>query len=206
MIAFIFLFVFRSLAGVHNGYGYAKNEMFRTATAIVLTLIAIACGVLLIDKDINTIWFFTEPIRKNLGYLACLLSILGIWGVENSFSKKYKFLPQDIHFWEIIKTGGVTFVFLLGGWDFWLIAAHLYPSLLLHKGFINLGAGLPFFDVRTDDPTGRTFSVPFLKEILDFLFPNRKWLKEGRIYREPLWLRITLAIFSVLFVFYKIFF
>ncbi len=189
MIAFIFLFVFRSLAGVHNGYGYAKNDMFRIATAIVMTLISIACGYLLLEKDINDFLFLTSPIRRNLGIVALLLTILGIWGVDNSFSKRYKFLPKDIHFWEMIKTGGITFMFLLGGWDFWFITAHLYPALILHKGFVNLGAGLNFFDVRTDDETGKTFNIPLLNI---------------KIPREPFWLRAALAIVSIGFIIIKL--
>lgn len=189
MIAFIFLFVFRSLAGLHNGFGYAQNPKNRVATAIVLTLLAITSGVLLINKDIKDLWFFTEDIRRNLGYLACVLSIIGIWGVDNSFSKTIKFIPQDIHFWELIKTGGVTFVFLLGGWDFWMVAAHLYPALILHKGFVNYGGGHPFFYYGTDDTTGKTFNIPLLNI---------------KVKREPLYVRLLLAVISVGFIIYKI--
>ena len=45
-----------------------------------------------------------------------------------------------------ILTAALAFVVLM-------IVAATYPALILHKGFINLGSGLPFFDERTDDAT-----------------------------------------------------
>lgn len=204
MIAFWFLFAFRSLAGVQNGQGYGKNNGFRVATAIVLTMLYVPVTVLLVQKNINTIWFFNHNIRMYLGLIAILLGILGVWGVDNSFSKRYKWLPQDIHFWEEFKTGGITFAFFLGGWDFWLIISHVYPALILHKGFVNLGGGHRFFYYGTNDATGKTFNIPFLTNLLNKLFPNRKWLKEVKISREPLKVRLAFSAISIIYVIFRL--
>lgn len=67
--------------------------------------------------------------------------------------KKYR----DIHLWENFITGGYVVHLILSGFNVLLIMCSVYPALIIHKGLINVGSGLTFFNEATDDPTGKTY-------------------------------------------------
>lgn len=156
MVELIFLFVFRVLSGVKNGAGYARNTRLRVATE---TIMALMLGIV-------TVGWMREDLPGALKWLSIslgILSLIALWGVEDSFNKAINVFPADIHLYETLLTGAITAAWVLAGGNIFLIAAHVYPAMILHKGAINIGAGIPFFDTRTDDPTGRYFTIPLLK-------------------------------------------
>jgi hypothetical protein len=69
---------------------------------------------------------------------------------------------KDIHLWENFVTGGFMLFLALTGHNLLMLAFSVYPALILHKGLINLGSGLSFFDETTDDSTGKTYGIPLL--------------------------------------------
>jgi hypothetical protein len=154
MLEFIYLFLYRTLSGVQNGLGYAHKSV---PLAFVSILLAIAA--------VPPMWLMQGQILggRMLAYTFAAISILSALGVWDSFNDALngRFL-KDIHFWELLLTGGMTLCWIVLGGNVYLVAAHVYPSLLLHKAAVNIGSGLPFWDHRTDDATGQTFNVPLI--------------------------------------------
>jgi len=152
MPEFLFLFFYRSVSGVQNAFGYAKSHAMRAITGVVLAFLAfMPLGYL-------------SPAAWRPGVItACILAVAGAAGVEFSFNRQLKFLPRDIHLYETVTTGMATIAWLLAGGNLVLIAASVYPAMILHKMAINLGAGLPLLSDKTDDPAGRYFTIPILR-------------------------------------------
>lgn len=144
------------MSGVQNGVGYSKNEPGLKKMSIVLAVLII----------IQTIffWAFTDLFDtvKIVSSVLMLVSLICVFGAYDSFVEDFNTFPTDIHLFEMGVTGGVTLAWIGMSGNLIMIAASVYPALILHKGFINLGSGLDFFDNRTDDPTGKTFSIPLL--------------------------------------------
>lgn len=153
MIEFAYLFIFRCLSGAQNGFGYAKNATGRT---ICTGLMALFIGWAFVQFQPYTTllkWF-------SLGWLA--FGLVGTIGVEDFFHDQFNLFLKDLHLWEIVATAGVVLAWVAAGGNLIYIFASVYPSLLIHKGFVNMGNGLDFWDHRTDDETGNTFSIPWL--------------------------------------------
>lgn len=157
MITFLHLFLFRVLSGVQNGIGYAHLSK---QTAIAITSILLAFATIL------PFFIFNIKGLSTIGIVAAMagivISIVGNMGVYDNFTKSLGIFPQDIHLWELLLTGGVSVCWIALGGNLYLIAAHVYPALLLHKAAVNIGSGLPFWDHRTDDATGQTYNIPLL--------------------------------------------
>lgn len=153
MIEFTYLFLFRCLSGAQNGFGYANNQPgLHITTGLMVAAIGLLFAILF-------------PVTGWLGWAAIgwlIVSLVGTVGVWDSFIDQVNFLTKDIHFWELWTTAGVLLAWISAGGNLIYIAASVYPSLIIHKGFINMGNNLSFFDERTDDRTGKTFSVPIL--------------------------------------------
>lgn len=154
MIEFTCLFIFRSVSGLQNGLGYARKEVLRSVTSLALGLALI--GFIL--------YFTKQPptILKPVAILLALISVLGVMGVEINFNKGGRFLKRDTHFWELLATGGITLACFFAGFNLVNISASVYPALILHKGFINLGSKQKWFYEGTDDKTGDTYGIPSL--------------------------------------------
>ena len=151
---FLYLFLYRSISGAQNGYGYARSNMLSVAT---LLMVFMAMGLILYAGYENTHTGFR--IAAGLCGLGAVLSAVM---VDQSFRNRGGGKLYDIHLWETITTGAITLGAVLVGGNLLYILASIYPGLILHKGFVNLGAGLLWWDSRTDDPTGDTFSIPSL--------------------------------------------
>lgn len=157
---FIYLFLFRVISGIQNGGGYALRR-----NPVVGKWVLYTTTILLMAGSWAPLWITTRPPSVLLALLAgilCLASLTGVIGVFDGFEKRLSILPEDIHLWELFATGGVTLGWVTLGGNLFLIAAHVYPALLLHKAAVNVGSGIPFWDHRTDDATGDTFSIPLL--------------------------------------------
>lgn len=153
---FIVLFIYRSLSGLQNGLGYAGKPRLRFVTGAVLALLA---GGFSGYRNL----IYTPPAKWAIISLAlAVAAAIAAIMVELSFTYSQKAKIFDIHFWELVSTGAITIAMVLTGGNVYLIAASVYPGLILHKGFVNRGGGLPWFDERTDDPTGKTFNIPLL--------------------------------------------
>lgn len=152
---FIFLFLYRSISGLQNGAGYGKHKTVRGIATIILMLMLVSFWIMSYAK-VQYGWIILAV------FFLWLLSFAGIMGVENAFTKRYTFITHDIHFWEILATGGITIGWGVFGGNLIYIATSVYPALILHKGFVNTLNGGDFFRSGTDDPTGKTFGVPFL--------------------------------------------
>ena len=176
MIEFMYLFLFRCLSGAQNGFGYAKNDTART----ICTIVMMAAIALLL--------FWVFPLSSWIKWAALIWLLVGLGGtvwVEDSFNENINILPKEIHLAEILATSGVLFAWVALNGNLIYILASVYPSLLIHKGLINLGSGLNFWDHRTDDETGDTFGIPLLG-----------W----KIPRLSLKTRILIAVLSLLVV------
>lgn len=146
MSAFLFAFIHRVLSGAQNGFGYSKNFFG-----------LIICGGVL----------FFPLILFKFHWLIILLIIayvISLFFKTISFTKHFNKLSKykDIHFWENNVTGIFVIYLILLGYNIFPIICSVYPALILHKGFINLGSGLPFFSEITDDKTGKNYSIPLL--------------------------------------------
>lgn len=153
MSEFAFLFIFRSLSGAKNGSGYGKDV--DSVASIGLVMLAL-CALLILYFNVFLDITLFQRITSGLAVLG---SALGVWltwrGLDGS-------MKVDVHFWELWATGGVTVAWALAGGNLLTIAASVYPGLVMHKGFVNILQGHPWWDKATDDPTGATFSIPLL--------------------------------------------
>ena len=176
-MVFIYLFLFRVLSGLQNGLGYAQNRY-----RLVVSILLIVCSFIPL--------LFTTKLYGLVG-LGILISVAGGVGVENSFSEKISWIPKGIHFWETLATAGVLLACVFASQNILLIACSVYPALIIHKGFINYFSGLAFFEVRTDDPTGKTFSIPLIGKVVT---------RGGNIWRLLLvFFSLILAVFTFVY-------
>lgn len=152
---FLYLFLYRSMSGLQNGLGYAGKRRGRRAVSCLLALAAFLPSLCLLPSKPAAI-----VLLATLG--GSVISALGAIGVEDSFDTRMRLLPTDVHLWEMLATGGVMISVTAIGGNLLLILASVYPALIIHKGLINTFSGLPWWDVRTDDATGKTFSIPLL--------------------------------------------
>lgn len=148
METFIIAFVHRVLSGAQSYFGYSKKNKMLWIFAIILTLFT-----------------FTAFCNHLLFYVYFLVNLIVVVMKSSSFDRsvlkkidKYK----DIHLWESLLTGGFVIYLTLTGYNIIMICLSVYPAMILHKGLINLGSGLSFFASATDDPTGKTYSIPLL--------------------------------------------
>ena len=155
MIPFTFLTIFRALSGLQNGLGYGRHRLARAIVSIIMLLDIAALAIYLHLIGIL-------PWQHWLALGCLLISAVGSFGVEDNFNKRLDLFKRDIHFWELLATGGVTLASILMGLDLIGIACSVYPGLVLHKGFVNVCSGLGWWYHGTDDATGKTFNVPLL--------------------------------------------
>ena len=155
MFDFLFLLIFRALSGAQNGFGYAGQSVGRTLTSGLALSMLIGFYFMF--------HLYQAPSWSSiLAITGILVSMLGIVGVEDSFNPGFNILPRDIHFWELLATGGITISFILLGGNLLAIAGSVYPGLILHKGFVNIGSGKGWWYQGTDDASGKTFKIPLL--------------------------------------------
>lgn len=185
MFEFIYLFFFRILSGIQNGFGYKRNSLGLILSSISLMLSA---GVIVLVSYLR----HNTPALTSAVYVCAFSSIIGTFGVYNSFNRLVKFLPKDIHLWENLVTLGVVLgCVFIPKINLLMIIASVYPAMLFHKGFINIGSGLNFWYMGTDDKTGRTYTIPFL---------NIKIVRGGNAWRIFL-ASISIALFILVIVF-----
>jgi len=157
MMEFIYLFLYRALSGAQNGAGYARESLLRK----VITILLLIAGLLPIAAAV-WLWPTGNWVVTGIIVVCCLATDVGVLGVEDSFNNEWNILPRDIHLWELVATSGVTIAVIALNGNLLYIIAHLYPALLLHKGFVNIGSGKGFWYHGTDDATGKTFAIPLL--------------------------------------------
>lgn len=153
MIEFIYLFLFRVLSGGQNAFGYTEKK---AGLAISSGVMLLFIGGLFALLPLAFGWLKIAAI----GWL--VVSFVGTIGVWDNFSGIVKLFPKDVHLWELLATSGVLLSWVAIGGNLIYIFASIYPSLLIHKGLINIGSGLKFWDTRTDDRTGKTYNIPLL--------------------------------------------
>lgn len=170
---FIYLFLYRSLSGLQNGLGYAKKDKQRFTVSSVLSF--------------GTLFIMFLCLHSFIATFLCILSLIAIWLQDNSFSKRIKELKPNIHLYELLLTSGVTLALTVANYNLIDILCHVYPAMIFHKGFVNLGSGLKFFDYRTNDPTGRTYDINIFGITIN-------------IPREPKEVRYTLATASPIII------
>lgn len=153
LISFLFPFLHRAASGAKNGFAYANNFGLSWVAVLNMALLAFLLYIL------------APPAGQSLlTAIAAAGSVLSSVAVVLSYPR-YQLLPgkwNDIHFWELWATGFFTIAALLAESNVFLVLCSVYPGLVLHKGFVNLGSNHPFLYKGTDDPTGDTFSIPLL--------------------------------------------
>lgn len=147
MEAFVLAFIQRVSSGIQNGFGYSKKMIGLYGMGIVLILLP-----------------FLSFQNHWVSYLFIFVNLIIVFLKTISFTKKFPTLSKykDIHLWENFVTGGYFLYLILVGYNILPIICSVYPALILHKGFINLGSKLSFFSEQTDDKTGKTYSIPLL--------------------------------------------
>ena len=146
--SFFIPFGYRVLSGLQNAFGYAMRRIGVIITSVTMVITSI------------------KLIKNFKGWKNILASILLIIGATAGVLIGLNFLniiPIDIHLMELITTSFQWLAMALSDTDIPLLMASVYPALLLHKGFINLGSGQNWFYTGTDDPSGRTFGFKWLK-------------------------------------------
>lgn len=172
MEAFLLAFSQRVISGLQNGFGYSKRTNYLHLMGIALLAFPLF--------SFQSHWVF---------FLFIILYPIIVFFKTISFTTKSPSLNKwkDIHFWENLTTGSYFLFLILSNYNILLLLCSVYPALILHKGFINLGSGLPFFAEQTDDPSGKTYSIPLLNI---------------KIKRSSTSFRLLLAILSLIILYF----
>lgn len=170
MLSFFLPFIQRALSGFQSMFGYSNRKL-------EFLLISILIGVMPL-LFFNFGWLFITFFIVNL--FVVYMKTMSFNVLPNlTLFKKY----GDIHLWENLVTGGYVLYLVLAHYNILFIMCSVYPALILHKGFINIGSKLSFFATATDDPTGKTYG---------FKLFGLKIKRTGNAYR------FTMAILSIL--------
>ena len=183
MLAFIFLLLYRAASGLQNGLGYGKKKQRIIGTAFLVG------ATIFTDFYLNA-----QPlpvVAKFAGYTLSIIAAVAAILVEVSFWEKAKGNFFDIHFWESITTSFITMAWICTGGNLIMIICSVYPGLILHKGFVNIFHGHQFFYQGTNDPTGRTFSLPLFGTVVYRGSNTWRWMLTG--------FSIVAAIMTVIF-------
>jgi hypothetical protein len=136
------------MSGIVSYFGYSH----RVLGLVLMSILMIGFPLLTMNWNLFFIIFF---VVNAITIIMKMVSFDVDLGLSNL---KYK----DIHLWESLVTGGYVMYLMLIGHNILLLMCSVYPALILHKGFINLGCKLTFFAEATDDPTGKTYGIPLL--------------------------------------------
>lgn len=139
LIGFFVPALYRILSGAQNGLCYADNK--KSAYFVTLMMSVVAILYMMLFAGVTT-----------LNMIFAFLTSITSFGVMYAFQKK-----KLIHFFEYLTTS-IFLIFVSIQSPIGAILS-VYPSLIIHKGLINLGGGKPFLDEATNDPTGRTVSI-----------------------------------------------
>lgn len=170
MLTFLLLFFQRILSGAVNGSGYGKRgDLVFFFSAMHLGITA-ACCVLMPN------WYMRAVM------LLPLFAVHLKAAVFLNFKFKWKTF-NDIHLLETVIVSVPILLVCLSGNSIFLAAMSVYPSLLLHKGLVNIGGGTTFWNEATDDATGNTWGLPSI---------GLKIPRTGNIFR------ISMAVASVI--------
>jgi hypothetical protein len=184
LIFFVYLIAYRGVSGLQNGEGYAQRWNRMIITNVVMMIHALVatwyCGMLFVQEEIQNYVYY-------LGLFVWFLNFVSVAWLWHSFKPFNSWIPKDIHFAEFFITASMVMGWVIVGGDLLDMALSVAPGMVLHKGFVNKGNGLPFIDEieRTDDPTGKTYSIPLLG------------IKVPRLVRRG-WVRLGLAAFCIL--------
>ncbi len=140
---FLYPFLQRILSGLQSMFGYDKAK----SGFIVLSLVMLLFPLITLKFS----WLFLAYFITNL--ITVYMKTASFDILPLTPLKKYR----DIHLWENLVTGGYVVYLIFAHFNILLIMCSVYPALILHKGFINIGSGLKFFATATDDPTGETY-------------------------------------------------
>jgi len=154
MFELLSLIVLRALSGAQNGFGYAERYLAMVVSTMVLVITLTIMVLFSHSLPQSTLQLMLTSFLFIFSILSCIMVMQSFLEPLAAFS--------DIHLWEtLIMPCAMGFMLLLGG-DLIMIICSVYPGLVLHKGFINLGSGLHFTSIRTEDPTGRFYKIPLL--------------------------------------------
>ncbi len=143
-MSFLLPFFQRILSGCQNAFGYSSNKLLMFIVSLCLIL-----------------YPFLTFQHTLLFYSYLTINLLVVSAKYLSFNRKLgKF--GDIHFWENLTTGGYFLFMILSNHNIVLLILSVYPALILHKGFINLGSNQHFLYEGTDDVSGKTYNLPLL--------------------------------------------
>lgn len=148
IFSFLIAFLQRIMSGAASYFGYSK----RIAGLIIVSILMIALPFFVVNNH----WIFIAFLIVNL----LTVGMKAISFIRNIKGWIVKY--EDIHFWEDLVTGGFMIYLTLTGHNILMLICSVYPSLIIHKGLIDLGNGLPFLSNATDDATGKTYSIPLL--------------------------------------------
>lgn len=149
MISFFLPFIQRTSSGIQSMFGYSHQKI----GFIIMSILMALSPLLMYENG----WLFGIFFFVNLAIIYMKTMSFQLVPQLTLF-KKY----TDIHLWENFVTAGYTTYLVLAHYNILLIMCSVYPALILHKGFINIGSKLSFFATATDDPTGKTYGFKLI--------------------------------------------
>lgn len=176
MLEFLFAFAYRVISGAQIKYGYQKSAEGMAATTCAMLFMG---GLVLVTTLVNSELSIYIRCAAALFAFAAMVSAIA---VRDSFDPGDRLFPKDVHLYETITTGALVVAMCLAGHNIIMVAASVYPALILHKALINSAFGKPWTYHGTDDKTGKTFGIPLLGI---------------KIPRNSLGLRVALALGSI---------
>lgn len=149
---YILTFLQRFIAGLRQ-FGYYAGE----------SLIGTVVGAL----SSIYIWVWLSSVWGTLDFKWITLGLCIVYTVASIMTiLAFEFTGGmfDIHLWTYIESIIFPIVLAINRADLLEVAAATYLGMVFFKGMVDMAFGKPFISKRevTDDPTGKTFSIPFL--------------------------------------------
>jgi len=146
--SFFFPFFQRILSGAASYFGYSHKILGLLLISLLMVFYPFISSV---PNFFYAAFYITNIIVVGMKFISFDDHIGGTLGKL-----------RDIHLWESLVTGGYMVYLTFTGYNILLLLCSVYPSLIIHKGLINLGSKLNFFADATNDPTGKTYNIPLL--------------------------------------------
>lgn len=156
----------RALAGIRQGFFYSKS--FKLGGMFGIFSIVLMWGWFFGKKKMHSKkWVLVVMILATLCAILTMLALVRPGGI------------LDIHLWAYLESLLWPLAMTLAGEDVVGILASAYTGSLIFSGTIQAMSGKSFLSalMKTDDPTGKTFGIPFLNIKIPRLANG--WIKLG---------------------------
>lgn len=151
----------RLLSGIRNGTQYNRKPAAENAPLLALlamSLVSIILGAVVLNMPS---WAFIPTWLSALKYLFIPASwVAGYFATQLHSTNKWL---RDIHLWTEVEQLCLSAMMLLSGIPGVIVwVCTIYPAVFTQKTVINRFCEMNWYEDRTDDPTGATYSIPVL--------------------------------------------